>query len=72
MSYQARVVGDAVEVTSSRTGAVHTYTIPPGAKPGAYALRCAERARVSECLAAVRTLGHRKAGRSARARTPRH
>jgi hypothetical protein len=50
MRYQTRIVGDAVEVTSSHTGTVYTYTITPGISPGGYALRCAERARVSECL----------------------
>ena len=60
MRYQTRIVGDVVEVTSSHTGTVYTYTIPPGISPAAYALRCAERARVSECLTAVLVGGHRK------------
>ncbi len=66
MRYQTRIVGDAVEVTSSHTGTVYTYTIPPGISPGGYALRCAERARVSECLATILIGGHRKGSRSGR------
>jgi len=61
MSYQAKIVGSAVEVTSSRTGTVYSYEIPPGISPAAYSLRCAERARVSECLAAIRVTGRRRA-----------
>jgi hypothetical protein len=52
MSYETRVVGGTVEVTSPRTDTVYSYEIPPGTSPAAYSLRCAERARVSECLAA--------------------
>ena len=66
MRYQTRIAGDAVEVTSSHTGTVYTYTIPPGISPAAYALRCAERARASECLTAVLAGGHRKGGRGGR------
>jgi hypothetical protein len=54
MRYQTRIVDSAVEVTSARTGAIHSYEIPPGISPAVYALRCAERVRVSECLAAIR------------------
>jgi hypothetical protein len=54
MSYKTRIVGQIVEVTSPHTGAVSTYEIPPGVNQAAYALRCAERARVSECLTAIR------------------
>jgi hypothetical protein len=53
MRYEARVVGRSVEVTSPRTGAVHVYQIPLSVQPRAYALRCAERVRVEECLDAV-------------------
>lgn len=51
MSYETRIVGTAVEVTSTRTGTVYSFEIPPGVSQAAYELRCAERARVSECLA---------------------
>ena len=61
MSYETKIVGDVVEVTSSRTGTVHSYKIPPGTSPAAYSLRCAERARVSSCLAAIRVAGRRRA-----------
>ena len=54
MSYGTRIVGGRVEVASPRTGTVYSYEIPPGTSPAAYSLRCAERARVSECLAAIR------------------
>ena len=60
MSYETRIVGGAVEVTSPRTGIVRSYEIPPGTSPAAYSLRCAERARVSECLAAIRDVGRRR------------
>jgi len=61
MSYQAKIVGGAVEVASPRTGTVYTYEIPLGTSPAAYSLLCAERARVSECLAAIRVIGRRRA-----------
>jgi hypothetical protein len=61
MSYQVKIVGSAVEVTSPRTGTVYSYEIPPGISPAAYSLRCAERARVSECPAAIRVTGRRRA-----------
>jgi hypothetical protein len=61
MSYQTKIVGGAVEVTSPRTGTIYSYEIPPGTSPAAYSLRCAERARVSECLAAIRLTGRRRA-----------
>jgi hypothetical protein len=61
MSYETRIVGGTVEVTSPRTGTVYSYELPPGNSPAAYSLRCAERARVSECLAAVRVVGRRRA-----------
>jgi hypothetical protein len=69
-SYQTKIVGDAVEVTSPRTGTVYSYEIPLGISPAAFSLRCAERARVSECLAVIRVTGRRGArtrrvGRSA-------
>ena len=54
MRYQATIADDAVEVISPRTGTVYSYPVPPGVSPAGYALRCAERARVSECLAAIR------------------
>jgi hypothetical protein len=60
MSYETRIVGGTVEVASSRTGTVYSYEIPPGTSPAAYSLRCAERARVSECLAAIRVTGRRQ------------
>jgi hypothetical protein len=60
MRYQTTIIGRVVKVTSPRTGTVFAYKIPPGSSPGAYALRCAERARVSECLDAIRVDGHRK------------
>ena len=64
MSYQTRIVGETVEVTSPRTGNIHAYKIPAGINPDAYALRCAERVRVSECLSAVFAGGaHRETGR---------
>lgn len=63
MKYQTRIVGGAVEVTSPHTGTVYTYKIPSGISPGAYALRCAERARVGECLNAIRVGGHRPGSR---------
>lgn len=69
MSYKTKVAGHSVEVTSPRTGTVHTYEIPPGVDPAAYALRCAERARVSECLAAI-LVGVR--GRGRHWRMPHH
>lgn len=61
MRYETRIVGGTVEVTSPRTGAVYSYELPPGTSPAAYSLRCAERARVSECLAAIRVVGWRRA-----------
>jgi len=61
MSYGTRIVGGTVEVTSPRTGTVYSYEIPPGTSPAAFSLRCAERARVSECLAAIRVIGRRGA-----------
>ena len=61
MSYNTRIVGGTVEVTSPRTGTVYSYEIPPSTAPAAYSLRCAERARVSECLAAIRVTGRRRA-----------
>jgi len=66
MSYRTRIVGETVEVTSSRTRAVHAYKIPAGMNPDVYALRCAERARVSECLSAVFGGGQGEAGRHGR------
>ncbi len=54
MSYQATITGGVVEVVSPRTGTVYSYPVPPGINPAAYTLRCAERARVTECLAAIR------------------
>ena len=57
MSYETRIVGGTVEVTSPRTGTVYSYEIPPRTSSAAYSLRCAERARVSECLAAIRVIG---------------
>jgi hypothetical protein len=66
MRYQTRIAGDAVEVTSAHTGTVYTYKIPPGTSLDAYALRSAERARVSECLATVLAGGHREGGRGGR------
>ena len=62
MRYETRIVGRVVEVISPRTGTVYVYEIPPGISPAKYALRCAERARVTECLAAIR-VGHRARGR---------
>jgi hypothetical protein len=53
MRYETRIVGRSVEVTSPRTGEVHIYQIPFAVRPEAYALRCAERVRVCECLAAI-------------------
>ena len=53
MRYETRIVGRSVAVTTPRTGEVHTYQVPAAVRPEAYALRCAERMRVSECLAAV-------------------
>ncbi len=53
MRYETRIVGRSVEVTSPRTGAVHVYQVPLSVEPQVYALRCAERVRVEECLAAV-------------------
>ena len=53
MRYESQIVGRSVEVTSPRTGAVHVYQVPPSVPPQAYALRCAERVRVEECLAAI-------------------
>jgi streptogramin lyase len=61
MSYGTRIVGGTVEVISPRTGTVYSYEIPPGTSPAAYSLRCAERARVSECLAAIRVTSRRGA-----------
>ena len=61
MSYETRIAGGTVEVASPRTGTVYSYEIPPGTSPAAYSLRCAERARVSECLAAIRVTGRRRA-----------
>ena len=61
MSYETRVVGGTVEVSSPHTGTVYSYEIPPGTSPAAYSLRCAERARVSECLAAILVVGRRRA-----------
>ncbi len=53
MRYQTKIIGGVVEVISARTGVTYTYKIPPGLSPAAYALRCAERVRVGECLAAI-------------------
>lgn len=53
MRYETRIVGRTVQVTSSRTGTVHVYQVPPLVRPQVYALRCAERVRVGECLAAI-------------------
>ena len=61
MSYETKIVGDVVEVTSSRTSTVFSYKVPPGINPAAYSLRCAERARVSGCLAAIRVVSRRRA-----------
>jgi hypothetical protein len=61
MSYQTKIVGGAVEVTSPRTGTVYSYEIPSSTSPARYSLRCAERARVSECLAAIRVTSRRGA-----------
>jgi hypothetical protein len=58
MKYQTRIAEGMVEVTSPQTGAVRSYKIPPGISPAAYALRCAERVRVSDCLDAIRICGH--------------
>lgn len=66
MKYQTRIAEGTVEVTSPYTGAVHSYKIPPGVSPAAYALRSAERARVSECLDAIRIGGHRPGRRGGR------
>ncbi len=60
MRYQATSSNGVVKVVSPRTGRVYCYPVPPGTVPRGYALRCAERARVSECLAAIRDdRGHR-------------
>ena len=61
MRYQATITGGVVKVVSPRTGTVYSYPVPPGIAPAAYALRCAERARVSECLAAIRDQRRRRA-----------
>ena len=53
MTYETKIVGDVVEVTSPRTHATYRYQIPPGLDPAVFALRCADRARVDECLAAI-------------------
>lgn len=53
MKYQTRIAHGTVEVTWP-DGAVRSYPVPAGISPVAYALRCAERARVSDCLAAIR------------------
>lgn len=53
MRYQTKIIGRVVEVISARTGVTYTYQIPPGLSPAAYALRCAERVRVGDCLAAI-------------------
>lgn len=53
MRYETRIIDRSVEVTSPRTGAVRVYQVPLSVQPQAYALRCAERVRVGECLAAV-------------------
>ncbi len=53
MTYDTVIVGRFVHVTSTRTGVTHVYEIPPGSDPAAFALRCADRARVDECLAAI-------------------
>jgi hypothetical protein len=50
---ETRIIGRVVEVTSARTGVTYSYQIPPGISSGGYALRCAERVRVGECLAAI-------------------
>jgi hypothetical protein len=62
MRYQTRIVGGTVEVTSPHDGTVHIYKIPPGISPAVYALRCAERVRVGECLDAIHIGGHKLAG----------
>ena len=53
MKYQTRITDGTVEVTWP-SGAVRSYPVPAGISPAAYALRCAERARVADCLAAIR------------------
>jgi hypothetical protein len=53
MKYQTRITGGTVEVTLPG-GAVRSYPVPAAVSPAACALRCAERARVSDCLAAIR------------------
>jgi hypothetical protein len=58
MRYTTTTAGRVVEVASPRTGTIDTYQIPPGVTPAAYGLRCAERARVTECLAAIH--GHER------------
>ena len=35
MSYETRIVGSTVEVTSPRTGTVHSYKILPATSPAA-------------------------------------
>ncbi len=52
MTYEARIVGRFVEVTSARTGRTYRYEIPPGADPAAFALRCKDRARVPDGMSA--------------------
>jgi hypothetical protein len=53
VTYETRIAGRFVEVTSARTGKTYRYEIPPGMDPKVFALRCADRARVDECLAAI-------------------
>ena len=53
VTYSTVIAGRFVEVTSARTGVTHVYEIPPGSDPAAFALRCAERARIGDCLAAI-------------------
>lgn len=57
MRHQATIGNGVVKVVSLRTGVVYCYPVPPGTVPGGYAMRCAERARVSERLAAIRGRG---------------
>ena len=53
MRYETKIIGRVVEIVSARTGVTYTYQIPLGISPAVYALRCAERVRVGECLAAI-------------------
>ena len=53
MIYETSITGRFVEVVSPRTGVRYRYEMPPGIDPAVFALRCAERARTDECLAAI-------------------